>query len=156
MKLGKLIVIEIALVVILLFAALNLIAYSPFLVSSSQDPGIGLLKEIVFPPQNVTLLRDQVTNILFNYSSYEPAILIMDINYLNWETSGYITIFLNGRFVGNIQSLPDTKQKSLAVVSCSGIDWVRPNESNFIMFLSEYDLGYEGTFTCSVKLRGSR
>jgi len=169
LNLKKVVAVEIALLLAALVAGMYIIIINPYLESSKQDLPLRLFNEQSFPEQTTTLERGQIIYGDFNYSGYKPPILLIDMTFQDCKTNGYITVYLNERFVARIYVTPENKRISSTAVSCAGIDWVRPREAtavyflsepedgyNVVYFLSEPEDGYEGTFSYRFRLRGSQ
>lgn len=152
-----------------LVAGMYIILINPYLESSKQDKLLRLFDEQSFPEQTTAVEQGQMICGVFNYSGYEPPILVIDMTFQDCKTSGFITIYLNGRWVTSIYVTPENKRISPTAVSCAGMDWVEPREStavyflsepedgfNVVYFISEPEDGYEGTFSYRFRLRGSQ
>ena len=160
MKLRRLIAVEIALLVVAVLAVMVFVEYVPFLRSSKQRSSIGLYQEREYARGNLTMAVGQSSSVRFVYSSYDPAILILDITFLTWESPGFLIIRCNYRICASVSAGPENPFVSFAVVSFSGREWVEPPSSMFglneISFESELENGYEGMFSYRISIRGSR
>ena len=98
--------------------------------------------------------------IRFNYTSYDPSITVIDIYFDSTENPGKLDLFCNYRKVSAINVNKETKKMTLNLVSFSGVDWVEPMTSMFglneMVFESNINDGYEGTFRYQITFRGSR
>jgi len=160
LKLKKLMVVEIVLLVVALLLVIAFVEIVPFLRSSKQKNSIGLYQEREYARGNVTLVVGGWSSVRFNYLSYDPAILILDIAFLTWKSPGFLTLRCNNRVFASVFARPENSHVSLTVVSVSGREWVEPPSSMFgineIAFESELKNGYEGTFSYKISVRGSR
>lgn len=161
MKFKKLLIIEVVAIVVIVSVALVLVEGVPNFVSSSQ-PSIGLYNQREFAKGTVTLGAGEIASAQFNYSSFDPAILIIDLTFQNWQTTGSLTVLCNGRNIATILASPDYPTTRLTTISVSGWDWVKPPSinsftyGNEITFQSEPQNGFEGTFSYHISIRGSR
>jgi hypothetical protein len=162
LKLKKLITIEIASVVAILLVIMVFVEVTPYLASSKPNSQIGVYNEKVFAKDNVTLALGQMASAQFNYSTYDPAILVVDLVFQNWQAQGALSVYCNGRLVATINATPDNPTVRLTSISVSGWDWVKPPSvnsftyGNEVTFVSEPGNGYEGTFSYQIDIRGSR
>lgn len=160
MKLRKLVFVEIILLVMAMLLILASMEIAPFLKSSKLKSSIGLYQEREYARGNVTLEVGGRSSVRFIYTSYDPAILIVDITFLTWKTTGYLTLRCNNRVFASVFAEPENSQLSVIVVSVSGREWVEPPSSMFgineITFESESVDGYEGTLIYKISIRGSR
>jgi len=160
LKLKKLIVVEIVLLVAALLLVIAFVEIAPFLRSSKQKNSIGLYQEKEYARGNATLAVGESSSVRFTYSSYDPAILILDVAFLTWKSPGYLIFRCNNRVFASVFARPENSHLSLTVVSVSGREWVEPPSSMFgvneIAFESELKNGYEGTFSYKISVRGSR
>jgi hypothetical protein len=163
MELKKVIIAEIALVIIVLVAVMAFIGITPYLTSSQQNTSIGVYKEKVFDEGNVTLIRGKtVQSAIFNYTTFDPAILVLDLNFKTWQSKGNLTIAVNDQVFATIYPTPENPKVTLKAVSFSGEDLVKPYSiysrffSNEIYFSSKPSEGYAVTFSYKISIRGSR
>jgi hypothetical protein len=150
----------IALVVVVL--VLIFVEASPYLASSGQTTSIGVYNERKFGAGNVTITRGYIINTpKFDYPTFDPAILVLDLNFQNWANTGNLTISINGKVFGTFFASPQNPHVRLTAVSFSGTDLVEPSSKyspilgNTIYFSSNRE-GYEGTFSYQIGIRGSR
>ena len=163
MKLKRMIMVEgivaLATLAIVVFAV-NL---TPYLESSSQKTAIGMYNSREYGNGNITIEQgERVAGLKFNYTTFDPAILTIEIAVQNCRTPGNISIACNGKTFGAVFASADNMQISLTAVTFSGAEWVEPLyiysriKGNQIAFTSEQGTGFEGTFTYQVSIRGSR
>ena len=160
MKLKKLIIVEIAVLVVALVSVLLFVEIAPYLRSSTQENRIGLYEEREFARGSTVLAVGETSTVNFTYPSYDPAILTLDVTFLFWESPGYLTLRCNHRILASVFVKPDNQDLSFVLVSFSGRDWVEPPSSMFglneIAFESESKNGYAGTLGYRVSSMGSR
>jgi hypothetical protein len=162
LKTKKLFAIEIASAVIVLTAILVIVEVSPYLSSSQANAQIGMYNERTYAKGLVTLALGQTSSAQFNYSTYDPAILVMDLAFQDWQIPGQLSLYCNGRLIATIRATPDNPNVRLSTISVSGWDWVKPPSinsftyGNEVSFVSEPVDGFEGTFTYQIDIRGSR
>ena len=166
MKLKKLIIAEIVLVTVILVVALIVIEGIPYLEGSQQTSSVNMYQEKEYDKGSITLAKGQTAQTGFNYSTYAPAILVLEISFETWESPGNLTFYCNYESFGSIIATPDKPTISLTMMSLSGVDWVKttspivrpsvPSEyGNEITFSSEAPNGYAGTFNYRISIRGS-
>jgi hypothetical protein len=155
MKMQRLLIIEVVTLISIGALAINFVSVNPILESNS-GASLGLFDEKKYSEGTVTLERGGEAVDLFRYPSYEPAILTLNIEYLSVQKSGYLTILCNGRSAGRILATPGSESIQLTLVTTSGVEWVKANSLNAVVFKSGADDGYEGTFSYEISLRGSR
>ena len=163
MNLKKLLILEIAIAVIVLVLVIFLLGALPFLASSKQNSSIGLYNEKVYGNGTLTLARGQtVAATQFNYTTYDPVILIINVTVQNCQSPGNITFACNGKIFGSLYADAENPQATLTAISVSGADWVEPQTSysfvfgNEVTFTSEPENGYEGILDYTIIIRGSR
>ncbi len=149
--------------VVVLVAVIVFVGLTPYLSSSQKNRAVGVYNERVFDEGNLTLIRGKtVQSALFNYTTFDPAILVLDLNFQTWQSQGNLTISVNDQVLANIKPSPENPQITLNAVSFSGEDLVKPHEvysrffSNEISFSSKANEGYSGTFSYKISIRGSR
>ena len=167
MKLKKIITIEIASVAVVLVVVLAFVEITPYLVSSNQNNQIGVFDQREFAKNTVSLLAGQKASCRFNYSSFDPAILVVDLAFKSWQTPGYLSLYCNGILIVTIEATQRNSNVQLTSITVSGYDLVKPHYQlsqvfstytygNEISFLSSVEKGYEGTFSYKISIRGSR
>jgi hypothetical protein len=163
MELKKLIIVEIAVVIIVLIVVMTFVEIIPNLASSQQNTSIGVYNQKTFGTGNVTLARGTTSqSVKFNYTTFDPAILVLDLNFQTWRAPGNVTISVNGNVLATIYASPEKPQIKLTSITCSGKDLVEPLSKNSpfigntIYFSSQTSEGYEGTFSYQISIRGSR
>jgi hypothetical protein len=165
MKLKKLIIAEIVLVAVILIAAMVVIEGIPYL-EASQNSSISMYQEKEYAKGSVTLARGETAQTGFNYSTYDPAILVLELSFQSWQNPGNLTFYCNKKPFASIIATPETSSTSLTVISLSGKDWVQTSSpsvrspfpsgyGNEITFSSESLNGYAGTFNYRISVRGS-
>ena len=162
MKLGKLFVAELAVVTVVLIVVVVLVEVNPSLAVSSQSTPIGAFKTKVYAADTVIITKGDAFSTQFDYSSYEPAILNIDVTATNIQTPGYLSFTCNGRYVGSVYVSPENIHASISAITLSGSEWIKPPSaysnafSNQIIFSSDSDQGFVGTFDYQINLKGSR
>ena len=156
----RLLTVEIMLLVVALLSVVAFVEIAPFLRPSRQSYSIGLYREREYARGNVTLASGQRSSVRFTYTSYDPAILTLDVTFLTWESSGHLVFRCNNRIFASVFASPENPVVSFIVVTFSGREWVEPPSSMFglneIAFESELENGYEGMFDYRISVRGSR
>ena len=160
MRLKRIVFFEIVSVVAVLLAAMAALVLIPSLQPSKQNASISLYSVRSFPKNTITLTSGAAINVPFDYSSYDPAIIVLELSFQNCEEPGHLTLYCNYRRVASIFAGPETPALFLNLISVSGSDWVEPPSAMFgtneLLFESELQNGYEGSLTYQVTLRGSR
>lgn len=163
MKLKRLIIAEIAVVAIAIAVLLVFVEMTPYLISAEQDNSVEVYGEREYGSGSSTIERGQTVRLpYFNYSTFDPAILVMDLDFQTWQSAGTLILAVNGKVFGSVIATPDEPHMSLKVISVSGADWVEPTSvystyfGNAISFASEKSGGYEGLFNYQISIRGSR
>jgi hypothetical protein len=162
LKLRKLFVTELAIVIIVLIAVVVVVEVNPALAGSSQSAPIGVFNSKIYAADTVLIAKGESFSTSFDYSSYEPAILVIDVHFSDIQSAGTLNLMCNGRYLGSVYGSPDNPQASLSAISVSGSEWIKPPSaysssfSNQIIFASDSDQGFAGTFNYQVTLKGSR
>jgi hypothetical protein len=162
MKLKKIFAVEIASVAIILVVILVVVEASPYLASANQNSQIAMYNQKEFAKGTVTLAKGQSASAQFNYTTYDPAILIVDLAFQNWQTPGSLSLYCNGRIIATINPTPDDPTVRFTTISFSGWDYVKsPSIDSFtygneITFVSDAQNGFEGVFNYQISIRGSR
>ena len=169
MKLKKLFAIEISVAVVILVIILLLVEVTPYLASSKSDSQIGMYNQRLFAEGNATVSSSQTVSAWFNYSSFDPPILVFDLTFQSWQTPGALSIYCNGLRIATIDASPDNPHVVLTVIAVSGLDLVKtradlvfPASSNAYIYGNQIAFtpnpgdGYEGSFNYQISLRGSR
>jgi len=162
-ELKKLIVAEIVLVAVILIVVMVVIEGVPYLEASQQNPSVSMYQEREYDKGNVTLARGENARIRFNYSTYDPSILVIELSFQSWQSPGNLTLLCNGKQFASFVATPEKPTMSLSVLSVSGQDWLRTYSAtvanstldNEITFSSEPLNGYAGTFNYRIAVRGS-
>jgi hypothetical protein len=167
MKLKGLFAFEIALVAVVIIVIMVFVEVTPYLVSSKQNDQIGVFSQKEFTKNTVSLLTGQKTSSRFNYSTFDPAILVVDLSFRSWENPGYLSLYCNGILIVTIEATERNPEVQLTTITLSGYDLVKPHYQlsqvfstytygNEISFVSPVENGYEGTFSYKISVRGSR
>jgi hypothetical protein len=162
LKLKKLFAVEIAIAAVILVAILLVVEVTPYLASANQNNQIGMYNQREFAKGSVTLSRGQTVSAQFNYSTYDPAILVVDLTFQSWQNSGRLSLYCNGIIIATIRATPNNPTVRFSTISVSGWDWVKPPSvnsftyGNEVTFSSDSENGYEGDFTYQISIRGSR
>jgi hypothetical protein len=162
LKLRKLFVAELAVVIIVLIAVVVVVQVNPTLAASQQSATIGAFNSKIYANDKVTVVKGDTYSTTFDYSSYEPAILVIDLTFSNIQSSGYLSVICNGRYVGSVYASANNPHTSMSAITLSGSEWVKPPSAysttfvNQIIIQSDLDQGYDGTFAYQISLKGSR
>jgi len=160
LRLKKLIVVEILILVVAMLLVGAFVEIAPFLRPSKLRYSIGLYSEREYARGNATLGVGERSSVRFTYTSYDPAILTLDVSFLTWESSGYLVFRCNNRIFASVFASPENPHLSFIVVTFSGREWVEPPSSMFgvneVAFESELKDGYAGVFNYRISVRGSR
>jgi hypothetical protein len=162
LKLGKLFVAELAIVIIVLVVIVVVVEVNPTLAASKHSAPIGTYNTKEYAADTVTINKGDAFGAAFEYSSYEPAILVINVKFTDIQTPGYIGFSANGRYIGSIYASPDNPQTSISAISIAGSEWVKPPSayssafSNEVIFSSDSNNGFAGTFDYQINLKGSR
>ena len=160
-------VVEIAIVIVVVVFVLIFVEITPFLAASNQTGQIGVFNQRKYAQDTVTLVPGQRAGSQFNYTLYDPAILVVDLKFQDWQSPGLISMYCNGILVVTFEATPKNPYVELTTVTFSGYDLVKPPPSQFtglfrfaygneISFLSPSENGYQGTFEYEINIRGSR
>ena len=160
MKLKGLFLIEI---VVLVGIALFSIIYfwsAPYLGSSDQYQSIPAYSQKSEPIRYLSLDKGSLAIVRFNYTSYDPSIIVLDLSFDSIIQPGKFEIFCNYKLVTTVNVKPETPRVSLNLVSFSGLDWVEPMTAMFgindLVFESNELDGYVGSLSYQITFRGSR
>lgn len=167
MNLKKLFAVEIAIVLTVVVVVVAFVEIVPYLSASNQNGQIGVYNQRLYAQKTATLQSGQIVSSRFNYSSYDPAILVVDMKFQNWQKSGNFSIYCNGILIDTFYASPSDPNVKSTTVTFSGYDLVKsPSASlgiiyqfeygNEITFVSPTQNGYEGTFDYQISIRGSR
>jgi hypothetical protein len=161
MKFKSVFVIEVVSIIAVLSLVVIFVEVSPNLISSAA-PSIGVYNQREFAKGTLTLTAGSADSAMFNYSTFNPAILVIDLTFQNWQKNGDLTILCNGRNIATFQATSNNPTMHFTAFSSSGWDLVKPptlnsfTYGNEITFRSAFQNGYEGTFSYSIDVRGSR
>ncbi len=167
MNLKRILLLEISVVIIVIIAVIAFIEITPYLVSSKQNNQIGVFNQRIYAQETVTLQPGARAASRFNYTTYDPAILVVDLNFQNWQRPGYLSVYCNGRLIVSFDATSKNPDVQITSVTFSGYDLVKPPPpkigvslifayGNEISFLSPENQGYAGTFSYQISVRGSR
>ena len=167
MNLKKLIAIEIAAVVVAIVLITVFVGITPYLSSSGQNSQIGVFNQREYAKESVMLQQGQSVSSRFNYTTYDPAILVVDLKFQDWQKPGSLFMYCNGILVTTFDATPSNPNIESTTITFSGFDLVKPPPSkltmsyqytygNEISFSSPVEKGYEGTFSYQISIRGSR
>jgi hypothetical protein len=154
--------VEIVSVVVILVVILGVVEVTPYLASANQNSQIGVYNQREFAKGSVTLAEGQSASAQFNYTTYDPAILVVDLSFQSWQTPGPLSLYCNGRIIATIQATKDTPEVHFSTISVSGWDYVKsPSINSFtygneVTFVSAPENGYSGDFNYQISIRGSR
>jgi hypothetical protein len=162
LKLKKLFIVEIASIAIVIVLVMVFVEFTPYLASASQNDSVGMYNEKVFTKGTVTMAMGDSAGSQFNYTTYDPAILVIDLAFQSWESPGFLSLYCNGRQIATFLASPQNPTVRLTTISVSGWDWVKPPSTNTFTYGNEVDFtsrsenGYQGTFDYTISIRGSR
>jgi hypothetical protein len=167
LELKRLLTLEIVLVIVVLVGVLIFVGVTPYLVSSKETDKIAVFNQKEYAQNTVSLIAGQKATCRFNYSTFDPAILVIDLDFQSWKTPGYLALYCNGILVVTIVATPNNPNVQLTTITVSGYDLVKPHYQlsslftsyaygNEITFASAIDNGFEGIFSYTVSVRGSR
>jgi hypothetical protein len=166
-NLKKLIFVEIAVVVAIIVSITVFVGMTPYLSSSGQNGQIGVFNQREFVKETATIQQGQRLSSRFNYTTYDPAILVVDLKFQDWKKPGSLSMYCNGILVTTFDATPNNPDIESTTVTFSGFDLVKPpppklgmsfqfTYGNEISFSSPIENGYEGTFNYQLSIRGSR
>ena len=95
MNLKKLFVVEIAVVLLLLYLSQFLLELLPYFQFGANGQ-IGVFNQREYAQETVTLQQGQRASSRFNYTTYDPAILVVDLKFQDWQKPGYFSMYCNG------------------------------------------------------------
>jgi hypothetical protein len=163
----KLIIFEIAAVIVAVVLITLFVGITPYLASSGQNGQIGVFNQREYAKETVTLQPGQRASSRFNYTTYDPAILVVDLTFQDWQRPGTLSLYCNGILIVSFEATPSNPYVELTTVTFSGFDLVKPPPpklaisfafayGNEISILSPEKNGYQGTFSYQISIRGSR
>ncbi len=167
MKLKRMVIVELVTALTVVAVALLIVQVTPYLASSNTSTQIGVFNQKGYVQNTVSILAGQKTSCRFNYSSFDPAILVIDLDFQNWQTQGNLALYCNGIHVVTIGATLRNPEVQLTTITVSGYDLIKPHYQlspifstytygNEISFSSPSINGYEGTFSYKISIRGSR
>ncbi len=159
-------ILEIAGAIFIIVVVAVFIEVTPYL-SSGQTSQIGVFNQRVYAEKTLTISQGQKASTQFNYTTYDPAILVIDLSFKNWQNPGNLSVYCNGLKIASFESTPSNPSLELTTITFSGYDLVRPpapkiamsnifTYGNEISFVSGQANGFAGTFSYEVSIRGSR
>ncbi len=168
MKLKQAVLAEMLTAVLILVVILVVVGGIPGLGSSEQNASVSMYQEKTYVKGNMTLEKGASASARFNYTTYDPAILVVDIDFNSWQSNGNLTLYCNGRAFASIIAAPDRPHVTINAISVSGADWIQPLSAswptigsffaygNELAFKSSLNDGYAGSFDYKIDIRGSR
>jgi hypothetical protein len=162
LKLSKLFLGEVAIVLVVLIVIVVFVEGNSSLATSTQSAPIGAYNQKTYAQDIITIAKGEAYSSVFDYSSYEPAILKIDLTVTGTVSAGYLDLTCNGRYVGSVYVSADTHHALISAISITGAEWVKPPSaysnafSNEVAFASNAEDGFEGTFSFQINLKGSR
>jgi hypothetical protein len=158
---------EIAIIILVIIIVAVFVEISPFLSASTQTGQIGVYNQRQYAQNTVTLTQGKSASSMFNYTTYDPAILVVDLAFKDWQKSGTLSLYCNGILIDAFEASPSNPSVESTTVTFSGSDLVKSPPSklaissifaygNEISFVSPEQNGYQGTFSYQVSIRGSR
>ena len=160
-KFKKIITAEIIIFIMVVVVALFIVELNPSLISSKKSESIPMYSEELVATQNMSLVSGQTQYAQFNYSTYEPVVLVLNVQFQNWQSSGYLTFTCNGRNAVTVFATPRNPQIKLEIVTFANSEWVKPPSkyadtfTNSVQFTSSSENGFEGYLICQIFLRGT-
>jgi hypothetical protein len=166
-NLKKLVFVEVAVVIVAIVLIAIFVGLTPYLTSSGQNGQIGVFNQREYVQETVTLQQGQRVASRFNYTTYDPAILVVNLKFQDWQKPGSLSMYCNGIFVTTFNATSSDPDIESTTVTFSGFDLVKPPPpklgmsfqfayGNEISFSSPIENGYEGTFNYQISVRGSR
>jgi hypothetical protein len=162
LKLGKLFLIEIAVVLVVLIVVVSVVAVTPALSGKKNTLPIGAYNQKLFVEDTIPIAKGQAFSERFDYFSYEPAILVIDLTFSGVVSDGTLGLQCNGRSIGIVNASSTSRQSEISVFTFSGTEWVKGPSTysdaftNQIIFYSSPSEGFEGTFNVQISIKGSR
>lgn len=167
LKLKRIVLFEVTAIALIVIFIAVLVEFTPYLTTDAQSSQIDVFQQKEYFRNTVTLASGQRTSAQFNYTTYDPAILVVDIEFANWEKSGYLSLYCNGILIVTFEATPNNPYVELTTITFSGFDIVKPPPpklptsftlayGNEVSLLSTEENGYQGTFSYQVNIRGSR
>jgi len=159
-KLRRLVFLEVIFFVAVLISLVIILQIIPFLQPSKENTSIGLYNTKFYPKTPITITSGSSITLPFEYSSYDPAIIILELSFQTCDEPGYLKVYCNYRNIASIFVSTEAPPVVINLISVSGSDWVEPPTAmlgrNELLFESEPPNGYTGSFTYQITLRGSR
>ena len=162
MNLKKIAFVEVGALVAVLAIVLVVVQVVPSLSTSRQTGSIGAFNQRTYAAGNITMASGRIAESQkFAYQTFDPAILVLDLDFKDWQKPGNLSVSVNGRVIGTVYASSASPHFTLKSVTFSGIDLVQPYsyyspiQNNTVYFISNSD-GYAGSFQYKVAIRGSR
>jgi|WetSurMetagenome_2_1015567.scaffolds.fasta_scaffold471538_2 hypothetical protein len=163
----KLFVIEIGIVLVIVIVVAVFVEVTPYLAASNSNGQIGVFNQKTYAQETATLKSGERASSRFNYTTFDPAILVVDLNFKDWQKPGYLSLYCNGILLVTFDATPNNPYVELTSVTFSGYDIVKspPTKAtgsfifaygNEVSLLSPQENGFEGTFDYQISIRGSR
>lgn len=160
MKLKKIIFLEIISLVFILLLAIVAFDLIPSLKPSDENSSIDMYTSKSHLKGTLSLTLGGFAIIPFEYSSYDPAIIILEISFLNCKNPGTLTLHLNYRNIASVLVNSDSPPLTLNLISVAGSDWIEPLSAMFglneLLLESNDQNGYSGNLSYQITIRGSR
>ena len=145
MNLKKLIVFEVVAVIVAIVLVTVFVGITPYLASSGQNGQIGVFNQRKYAQETVTLNQGQKTSSKFNYTTYDPAILVVNLAFQDWIKPGNLSMYCNGMFVKSFDATPSNPKIESTTITFSGFDIVKPPPSKLSMSF-QFSYGNEISF----------
>lgn len=160
MKLKGLFILEIAIIIGIVASAMTFLWLTPDLGSSQQYESLDSYTQKTTPIRYISIIKDQPALVRFNYTSYDPSIIVLDLYFDSIDKPGDFDIFCNYKHAATVSVTQESKKLTLNLVSFSGLDWVEPLTSMFglndLVFESNGPNAFLGTISYQITFRGSR
>ena len=160
---------EIVTVIIAILIGLIFFQMTPYLQSSGRSGSIGVFNQQDYVKETATIQPGEIVNSRFNYNTYDPAILKIEVSFQDWKKPGNLSLYLNYVLIDSFEATPQKPSYETTTITFSGFELVKPPPinpemassaqffaSNLLYFESPLDGGYEGTFNYHISIRGSR
>lgn len=160
MNLKKIVIIETISIVVIFVAIVTFIEIIPSLQPSEENDKIFPYNSVTILENTINLADKEFVKAPFKYSTYDPAIVVLDITFINCDRQGYLTIYCNYRRIIRLFVDPYTLKQSIIMFSFSGSDWVEPPTAMFgfneLLFESDSQNGFSGKISYQITFRGTR
>jgi hypothetical protein len=146
--------------VFVLLLAITAFELIPSLQPSNDDSSIDMYNSKLHLKGTLSLTSGGFAIIPFEYRSYDPAIIVLELSVLNCENPGNFTLYCNYRSIASVWANSETPPVTLNLISVSGSDWIEPVSAMFglneLLFESNDQNGYSGNLSYQITIRGSR